>query len=77
MTRKKTIDPKRLAMFDRQEKLRADYERNYSRMKRAFTRMEKARAALARLARLLAKIDSEANGSARDTARTEKRRAVG
>jgi hypothetical protein len=33
-------------------------------MKRAFTRMEKARAALARLARQLEKMDAEANGSA-------------
>ena len=56
---RKTIDPKRLALLDRQDKLRADFERSYSRMKRAFTRMEKARRAIARLARQLVKLDAE------------------
>jgi hypothetical protein len=65
MTRRKTIDPRRIALLDRQDKLRADFERSYSRMKRAFHRMEKARAALARLARQLAKIDAEGNGAGR------------
>jgi hypothetical protein len=40
--------------------LRAEFERNYSRMRRAFNRMEKARAALARVARQLDKLDEPA-----------------
>ena len=49
----KAIDPKTASLLDRQAKLRADYERNYSRLKRALGRMEKCRRALARLARQL------------------------
>jgi hypothetical protein len=55
---RKTIDPKRVALLDRQAKLRADYERAYTRMKRAFTRMEKCRKALARLARQLEQMEA-------------------
>jgi hypothetical protein len=50
MSRKKTSDPRRIALLDKQEKLRVEFERNYSRRRRAFNRMEKARAALARVA---------------------------
>jgi hypothetical protein len=60
MSRKKTSDPRRIALLDKQEKLRAEFERNYSRMRRAFNRMEKARAALARVARQLDKLDEPA-----------------
>ncbi len=56
---RKGIDPKRAALLERQAKLRADYERSYARMKRAFTRMEKARQALARIARRLSQMDSQ------------------
>ena len=56
MSRKKTSDPRRIALLDKQEKLRAEFERNYSRMRRAFNRMEKARAALIRVARQLNKL---------------------
>jgi hypothetical protein len=54
---KKTADPKRVALLDRLDKLRADFERSYARMKRAFTRMEKCRRALARLTRQLGRLD--------------------
>jgi hypothetical protein len=60
MTRKKTADPKRVALLDRLDKLRADFERNYARMKRAFNRMEKARRGAARLTRQLARPDAVA-----------------
>jgi hypothetical protein len=56
MSRKKTPNPRRIALLDKQEKLRAEFERNYSRMRRAFNRMEKARAALIRVARQLNKL---------------------
>jgi len=55
---RKTIDPKRIALLDRQEKLRAQFEKDYSRMKRALTRMEKCRRALARLARQMQKMEA-------------------
>jgi hypothetical protein len=77
MTRKKAIDPKRLALLDRQDKLRTQFEKDFARLTRTFHRLEKCRRALARLARQLAKMDADANGSARDPARTEKRQAVG
>jgi hypothetical protein len=56
---RKTIDPKRLALLDRQAKLRSDYERAYTRLKRAFTRMEKCRQALIRLGKRLDALDAE------------------
>ena len=55
-----TSDPRRIALLDKQEKPRVEFERNYSRMRRAFNRMEKARAALARVARQLDKLDEPA-----------------
>jgi hypothetical protein len=60
MSRKKTRDPRRIALLDKQDKLRAEFERNYDRLKRALRRMEKARAALGRLARRLDKLDEPA-----------------
>jgi hypothetical protein len=56
---RKTIDPRRPSLLDKQAKLRADYERNYSRMKRAFTRMEKCRRSLIRLGKRLDALDAE------------------
>jgi hypothetical protein len=53
MSRKKTSDPRRIALLDKQARLQAEFERSYSRMRRAFHRMEKARAALIRVARRL------------------------
>jgi hypothetical protein len=57
VTRKKTSNPRKIALLDRQEKPRVEFERNYSRMRRAFNRMEKGRAALIRVARQLDKLD--------------------
>ena len=71
MPRKGTIDPKRAALLDKQDKLRTQFEQDFARLTRTFHRLEKCRQSLARLARQLAKMDAEANGSARDTARTE------
>jgi hypothetical protein len=58
MTRKR-IDPKRAKLLELQDKLRADFERNYVRLRRAFTRMEKCRQALARVAKRLAALDAQ------------------
>ena len=60
---RKTIDPKRIALLDRQAKLQAECERHYGRMKRAFNRLEKARRALSRTARQLDRMDAESNGA--------------
>jgi len=53
---RKTRDPKRVALLDRLEKCRADFERYYTRLKRAFTRLEKIRGQMARLHRQLNKL---------------------
>jgi hypothetical protein len=55
---RKRIDPKRVALLDRQAKLRRDFERSYARMRRAVNRMEKARQAIVRIDRRLAALDS-------------------
>jgi hypothetical protein len=52
----KTKDPKRIALLDRLDKCRADFERGYGRLKRAFTRLEKIRGQVVRLNRQLAKL---------------------
>jgi hypothetical protein len=57
---RKIIDPKRIALMDRQAKLQAECARHYGRMKRAFNRLEKARRALARTARQLERLDATA-----------------
>jgi hypothetical protein len=49
----KTADPKRVALLDKMDKARLAFERAYSRMKRAFKAMEKARLQLLRLQRRL------------------------
>jgi len=46
---RKTKDPRLIALFDKRHKLRADCERHYGRMKRAFNRLEKTRQQLARV----------------------------
>jgi hypothetical protein len=53
---RKTRDPKRIALLDRLDKCRADFERWYARLKRAFTRLEKIRGQIVRLSRQLAKL---------------------
>ena len=40
---RKTTNPKRIALLNRLDKCREDFERWYSRTKRAFGRMEKAK----------------------------------
>jgi hypothetical protein len=59
MARRKTADPRRVALLDKQDRARQDFERNYARLKRAFGRMEKARQRLARLQSQLARLESE------------------
>lgn len=57
MTRK-IRDPKLLALLDKQEKLRRDFDRAYARMRRSFRQMEKTRLALIRLAKRLDALDA-------------------
>jgi hypothetical protein len=54
---RKTNDPRKVALNDRIEKCRADFERWYARAKRAFGKMEKVRRTLGRLRRQLAKLE--------------------
>jgi len=53
---RKARDPKRIALLDRPDKSREDFERWYARTKRAFGRMEKAKQQICRLHRQLAKM---------------------
>jgi hypothetical protein len=57
---RKTTDPRRIALEDKADRARADFERWYVRCKRAFTAMEKARQRLIRLQRQLAHLDPPA-----------------
>jgi hypothetical protein len=50
---RKTQDPKCIALLDRLDRCRADFERWYGRLKRAFTRLEKIRRQITRLNRQL------------------------
>ncbi len=58
--RRKTADPRRVALLDKMGLARRDFERWYARLKRAFGRVEKARQRLARLGRQLDKLDAAA-----------------
>jgi hypothetical protein len=60
VTRKPRIDPRKQALLERRDKLRAEWERSYAKLRRAVNRMEKARAALARIERQLDKLDEPA-----------------
>jgi hypothetical protein len=55
---RKTIDPRRLALLDRQAKLRQQFEKGFSRLLRITHRLEKTRRALGRLARQLEQAES-------------------
>jgi hypothetical protein len=55
---RKTQDPKRIAVLDRIDHCRADFEKWYARLKRAFNRLEKIRRQIVRLQRQLAKSDN-------------------
>jgi hypothetical protein len=57
MPTKKTTDPKRLSLLHKADKARADFEKWYARMRRAFNAMEKARLKLVRLQRQLDRTD--------------------
>ena len=57
---RKTTDPRRIALEDKADRARADFEPWYVRCKRAFTAMEKARQRLARLQRQLAQLEPPA-----------------
>ena len=48
---RKTRDPVLIALLDEQQKTIAAYEKAYSRLKRAFTRMDKLKKKIVRLAR--------------------------
>jgi hypothetical protein len=50
---RKIIDPRRLALLDKQAKLRQQFERDFSRLIRVTHRLEKCRRSLGRLARQL------------------------
>lgn len=61
---RKTTDPRRIALLDKRAMLQAECERHYGRMKRAFNRLEKARRALARIAKRIAALDAQPHGAA-------------
>lgn len=55
---RKTQDPRRIALLDKREKLRADFDRAYARLRRSFRQMEKTRQALIRLAKRIDALDA-------------------
>jgi hypothetical protein len=56
---RKTNDPRKVALNDRIEKCRADFEKWYARARRAFTRMDKTKRTIVRLQRQLARLDGQ------------------
>ena len=56
---RKRLDPKRAALLERQEKLRMQFEKDFSRMLRVTHRLEKTRQALGRIARQLVQLDAQ------------------
>jgi hypothetical protein len=58
---RKIIDPKRVALLDKQAKLRQQFERDFSRLLRITHRLEKARRSLGRLARQLEQMEAAAS----------------
>lgn len=61
MSRKKTQDPKVIALMDRKAKIQRSWFRNYQRVRRAFNALEKDRKALDRINRRLAKLHEATN----------------
>jgi hypothetical protein len=57
MTRRKTTDPRLLALLDKKHKANERFERWYVRLKRAFTALEKERQRLMRLERAIRKLE--------------------
>jgi hypothetical protein len=58
---RKRIDPKRVALLDKQVKLRRDFEKAYIKMRRAIARMERSRKAIIRIDRGLEALDNAAS----------------
>jgi hypothetical protein len=58
--RRKTPDPRRVALLDKADRARADFERWYRRLRRALTGCEKARRRMANVQRQLARLDEPA-----------------
>ena len=55
---RKTSDPQLIALMDQRAKAQAEFDRWYSRLKRAFTRLDTARRKVARLGK---RIDAHRN----------------
>ncbi len=62
MPRKKTSDPRLIALMDKREKLRRYFDRAYARMRRSFRQMEKSRLALIRLGKRIDAQQAAPNG---------------
>lgn len=60
MYRKKTADPRLIALADQEQQAREAFERWYGRMRRAVAAMEKARHRIVRLQRLQRKLGEAA-----------------
>jgi hypothetical protein len=58
VAKKKSNDPRRLALLEKLEAERAGFEKGYSRMKRALTKMDKHKQRIVRLARQLDQLDN-------------------
>ncbi len=59
--RRKTRDPRLVALMDKKAMLQADCEKHYRRMRLAFNRLEKSRQALARLAKRIDAMETASN----------------
>lgn len=64
---RKPRDPVLITLLDQQQKTAGEYERWFSRLKRAFTRMDKLKKKLVRLAR---KIEAYQKGGSHETDRS-------
>lgn len=62
MARRKSTDPTLVALMDEQAKTIGDFDRWYARMKRAFSRMDKLKNKLSRLARRIEARQAESAG---------------
>jgi hypothetical protein len=62
MTKKK-VDPKTAALLDRQNELLEQYERQFSRVKRAWNRLVSVKRKLTYVARNIRKAKEETNGN--------------
>jgi hypothetical protein len=60
MARKKTRDPKLIALHDKHAKAQHAFSRWYTRLKRAFTNLERERRRIDRLQRQIRKLEEAA-----------------